>query len=287
MLFRSSGSRPACVRAVMWRTLGLALVIGLLPSMVSGQVVVEELEVHFRPTGDSLISRLIPVRNELTRPQQVRLSLGDWYRDSLGTNVFAEANSTPNSCGSRLQIFPETFQIAPGQLTYVRVSYTPSDSMPGCWGLVMIETVNPPRSVNATEGSFLTIEIRTAVKVYVHQRNAVARGVIESAELGVFERRPDPRAASGVTVPVRETVVRYANTGTAHLRVKTTLEIRDAEARLVRTVAGKEYYMTPGAVVNMHHVIPADLPSGEYIAILLLDHGGDEISAAQVDFRIP
>jgi hypothetical protein len=33
-------------------------------------------------------------------------------------------------------------------------------------------------------------------------------------------------------------------------------------------------------------VIPA-LPPGDYVAIILLDYGDDEISAAQIDFRIP
>jgi hypothetical protein len=244
----------------------LALVIGLLPAGLGAQVVVDELEVHFRPTADTAqISRVIPVRNELGRAQQVRLQLGDWQRDSLGSNVFAPHGTTPGSCGERIQIFPTTFQVA---------------------AVVFVETVNPPRAVTAEQGSFLTVELRTGVKIYVHAPNATMSGEVESAEMGSFRRRTDARGGSADTVQVRESVVRFANTGTEHLRVKTTLEIRDAEARLIRQVAGKEYYMTPGAVVNMHHVIPT-LPAGQYIAIVLLDFGGDEISAAQIDFRIP
>lgn len=288
MSVRFRGFRPAhagtALRHAAWE---LALLIGLLPAALGAQVVVEDLEVHFRPTPDSgVLSRVVPIRNELTRPQQVRIQLGDWYRDSLGSNVFVPANTAAGTCGERLQVFPTTFQIAAGATSFIRVSYTPSDSVQGCWGIVFIETVNPPRAVTATEGSFLTIELRTGVKVYVHPPRATMSGAVESAEVLTFWRRADPRATSRDTIPVRESVVRFANTGTAHLRVKTVLEIRDADARLVRRVEGTEYYMTPGAVVNMHHVIP-ELPTGQYIAIVLLDYGGDEINAAQIDFRIP
>jgi P pilus assembly chaperone PapD len=265
----------------------LALVIGLLPAGLGAQVVVDELEVHFRPTADTAqISRVIPVRNELGRAQQVRLQLGDWQRDSLGSNVFAPHGTTPGSCGERIQIFPTTFQVAAGATSFVRVTFSPTATEKGCWAVVFVETVNPPRAVTAEQGSFLTVELRTGVKIYVHAPNATMSGEVESAEMGSFRRRTDARGGSADTVQVRESVVRFANTGTEHLRVKTTLEIRDAEARLIRQVAGKEYYMTPGAVVNMHHVIPT-LPAGQYIAIVLLDFGGDEISAAQIDFRIP
>ena len=287
MTFRSLGSRPARAAAVVRRTVwSLALVIGLLPAGASAQVVVDELELHFRPVGDSVMSGLIPVRNELDRPQQVRIQLGDWSRDSLGGNQFSAFGTLPRSCGARLQVFPSTFQVAPGATAFVRVSYAPDADVVGCWNVVFVETVNPPRAVTATQGSYLTVEVRTGVKVYVHAPRATMLGEIESAEIAMFARRADPRGGMGDTIQVRESVVRFANTGTAHLRVKTVLEIRDADARLVRQAEGREYFLTPGALVNMHHVIP-DLPAGEYIAIVLLDFGGDEISAAQIDFRIP
>jgi len=33
-------------------------------------------------------------------------------------------------------------------------------------------------------------------------------------------------------------------------------------------------------------IVP-ELPPGDYVAIVLLDYGGDEIAAAQVEFKVP
>lgn len=289
MFIRSEGSRAVlAVRRLVRRTRVLALMIGLLPVVLPAQVTVEELEVHLRLTGaQQPLGQVIPIKNEESRVQQVRITVADWYRDSLGRNVFVEPGTVPESCGGRLSVFPTEFQIAPGATELVRVNYEPSVGDDGCWSIVFVETVQPPPTNPQAQGSFLTIEIRTGVKVYVHAVNPVRAGVIEAADVDLFWRRVDAEAGSRDTVQVREAVVRFRNTGTAHYRVKSTLELRGSDARLLQTGAGPEISMTPGSWVDIHVPIPTGLAPGDYIAIVLLDFGGAEISAAQIDFRIP
>jgi P pilus assembly chaperone PapD len=265
----------------------LALAGGPLVGVAAAQVVVEELEVHLRLTGaQDQVGQLIPVKNELDRPQQVRVTIGDWYRDSLGRNVFVDAGSLESTCGDRIQVFPTNFVLAPKSTEFVRVQYSPTASDDGCWSIVFIETVQPPRANPANEGSFLTLELRTGVKIYVHHPNPVRSGAVEAADVDLFWRRVDPQARSDDTTLVREAVVRFANTGTAHYRLKAELEIRDANAQLLHRLPAREFPMTPGAWVDLHLPMPTLAP-GDYIAIVLLDFGGDDISAAQIDFRVP
>lgn len=289
MLIRSRGSRPRRRRAASLRTLGVvSLLIGLLPAAVGAQqVVVEDLEVHLTLNDTrNTLTQVIPVKNEETYALQVRALLSDWYRDSTGRNLFVEPGALPRSCASRMEIFPTNLQVAPGATELIRVSYTPAPNDSGCWTAVLIETVQPPRTPNATEGSFLTVEVRTGVKVYVHAKDPVSAGEIQSADIDLFWRRADPRSRGRDTVQVREAVLVFANTGTAHLRVRTSIEIRDVDARMIRREDGPEYPMTPGAEVQMHFPL-LGLAVGNYIAVILLDYGGAEISAAQVDFRVP
>jgi len=267
--------------------LALALLVGA-PRAGAAQVTVEDLEVHMNLARNrTTIGRVIPVRNDEARAQQVRVIVADWYRDSLGRNVFVDAGEVAESCSQRLRVFPTEFQIAPGATEQVRVTYDPLENDPGCWSIVMVETVTPP-SANATaQGSFLTIEIRTGVKIYVHVPEPVRAGEIESADVELTWQRADSTGQRSDSVQVREAVVRFANTGTAHLRVRSTLEIRDADARLLHTISGAEIPMTPNAKVDIHLAMPRTLASGQYIAVVLLDFGGAEITAAQVDFRVP
>ena len=48
-----------------------------------------------------------------------------------------------------------------------------------------------------------------------------------------------------------------------------------------------ESYITPGAFRDVLVRVPTTLAAGRYVAIALLDYGGAEIKAAQVEFEIP
>lgn len=263
-----------------------ALLVAAAP--LGAQVAVQDLEVHLQLLKDTAaLTQVVPVKNEETRAQQVRVTVGDWVRDSLGNNVFSEAGSVSQGCGKRLSVFPMTFQIAPGATELIRVSYTPEAVDDGCWAIIFIETVLPPQQRPDAQGSFLTLELRTGVKVYVHRSDAFPAAIVEAAEVGM-RWRPTQATVAGRrdSVHVREASVLLANTGTAHLRVKNTLEIRDAQARLLHTVTGSDAPMTPGSARWINLRMPT-LAAGDYVAILLLDYGGDEIAAAQVEFRVP
>jgi hypothetical protein len=85
---------------------------------------------------------------------------------------------------------------------------------------------------------------------------------------------------------VRDVAVRFENTGTAHLRVKSSVEIRDETTRVVQRIEGPEAYITPRAFRDIIVRVPA-LPRGRYVAVVLLDHGADEITATQLELEVP
>lgn len=268
--------------------LALALFMGLasLPEAARAQVAVDELEMHFRLGGArALATQLVPVRNEQDRVQQVRVVIGDWARDSLGRNQFLGAGTHESTCGARLQVFPMTFQIAPGAVENVRITYDPADDV-GCWAIVFFETVAQPRADPDRPGSFLTISVRTGVKVYVHAAGARRAGEITFADV-VEAWQPRQRAGAPLdSVRVRQADLRFVNSGTAHLKVRPTIEIRDVTGALLHKVNGPEGYMTPKSLRDFAITLP-DLRSGGYTALLLLDYGGDEITAAQIEFQVP
>ncbi len=263
--------------------------LGLLlagASPLAAQVSVEDLEMHLQLKKDTVsLTQLVPVKNLEGRAQQVRVTVGDWYRDSVGSNVFSETGTVSAKCGPGLKVFPTTFQIAPGATEFVRVTYTPKAADPGCWAIVFFETILPPAARPEAQGSFLSLEIRTGVKVYVHAVDAQRAGSVESADVGLHWRPANP-GVSRDSAQVREATVLFANTGTEHLRVRSTLEIRDAQGQLLRTIEGNEAPMVPGSARYIAIRLP-DLAAGDYVAVILLDYGGDEIAAAQVEFKVP
>lgn len=281
------GARRLALLLVGSLVSGLGVVPFAAPRALHAQVSVDELEVHMQLAPERApITRVIPVRNEEAEPQQVRISLGDWTRDSLGYNLFSDPGTRASSCGERVQVFPQTFQVAAGATELVRVAYTPTPADTGCWSIVFIETVKPPPAQPTQQGSFLTIEIRTGVKLYVHRPGEVAFGSVQDAWIDHVWRPVD--LASGVrdSAQVREATILFENSGTAHLRVRSTMEIRSLDNRVLHTIDGGEAPMTPGSTQQIRIRVPT-LPAGDYVAIVLLDYGGDEVTAAQLDIRIP
>lgn len=260
----------------------------LTAAPAGAQVSVTELEVHFQLKGDTAsLTQAIPVKNEQVRAQQVRVVVGDWIRDSTGSNIFSEPEDGVSArCGNRLKVFPTNFQVAAGATEFVRVTYDPAAQDEGCWAIVFVETVQPPARRPDGQGSFLTLEIRTGVKIYVHRPNAHRAGIVEAADVALVWRPVRTADGKRDSVQVREASVLFANTGTAHIKVKATLEVRDLQTRLLQTVEGTELPMVPGSARYIPLRLPA-LPPGDYIAVVLLDYGGEEIAAAQVEFRIP
>lgn len=276
--------RPA-LRILRMFALGLTI-LGVWARPAMAQFTVDELELHFTPNGSGALTGVIPVHSELDSLQQLRVVMADWDRDSIGGNRFVEFGSLPSSCKGKLEAFPLTVQLGARATEFIRVTYTGRE-MPdaGCWSAVTIERVRPPSEL--PQGASITVAIVVAVKVYVHATGATRSGDVVSADVeNIMVLREGAAAGVRDSVPARQVAVRFANTGTAHLRVKTSLEVRTETTQLVTRVDGPEAYITPGNFRDILIQLP-DLPKGRYAAIVLLDYGAEEITAAQVEFEVP
>lgn len=266
----------------------LAATAGLLVvplSQLTAQIAVDELETHLKLGRDSVL-QAIAVRNESDSVQQVRITFKDWYRDSLGTNVFVDAGTHPASCKDRLTIFPLTLQLPPRATDFVRLTYRSTGvADEGCWGIVLIEPVRPPITVAGAQAT-AELTILNGVKVYVHRAQEEASGEVVYADVETYNEAVRPGVRGSDSVVVRDIAVRYENTGTSHLIVNSTIEIRDESTQLVKQITGPVGYLTPGAIRDFIVRVPT-LPRGRYAAIVLLDSGDDEVQATQVDFEIP
>lgn len=251
------------------------------------QVSVDRLELHFYPGRDS-VAGTIGIRNDSDSTQQVRLFLLDWVRDSAGSNQYAPVGSHEASCDPRVEVFPLTMQIGARRSEFARVGYTPTGpNDPGCWLIVMIEPVRPPEPADLGRmGAIITVQ--TGVKIYVHPVRSVPGGAVEYADAEERYVVSVPDSAGRVdSTMVRDLVVRFANTGNDHLIVGTSADIRDASTQLVAQVNGPRAYITPGAFRDIVLRVPATLPPGPYVALVMLDTGADEVQAAQIEFTIP
>lgn len=250
----------------------------LLPGELGAQLSVGQLDLVMRTGVVTERVSIIPVRNDTDHLVHAVVRLEDWDRSDDGTNHWYPQGTRPGSCGSALSVFPQAVSLEPGSSQSLRVTLDAGATKSSeCWSAVVIESAPPP---SATVQA-VTYVLRTAVKIYVEPPGLTANG-----EITAFAEREEPSHGDSATASSRQLELAFSNTGSRHLMAKGVVEFRRADNSVAAKVPLAPIYALPGA----RRVARIDAPlleRGRYIALLLLDYGGSEVAAAQVDYIVP
>jgi hypothetical protein len=189
--------------------------------------------------------------------------------DRAGTPEFHKPNTLPGSCSPWLQINPVDLTVAPGETQEVRYTLdVPANAQGTYRTILMFETATTPgaggsRPVNVRGrvGSVLYVQVGTLAK---------------RARVKEFHVTPE------------KTRVTVENTGTSHLRLKGTLQFRNAKDEIVQQVPTPGAVILPGGEALRDLIIDTPkLPSGPYTVTLLLDYGGEVLLGARARVQLP
>ena len=280
---RASAERRGRVR----RTVLALCAVGVLTARPAlAQLLVDPLEVTILAAGSDRVASSFSLTNTTDAPVQATISRSDWDRVENGDNRFLPAGSTGKSCGQMLSVSPLSVRIDPHSSRVVRLAVQTSAALTReCWDIVFVEEV-PQRT--ATKGNSLQYIFRTGVKVYVAPPGLSHDGAIENME--IVDAQPKKadvtRPASTASIPAKKQVaIRFHNTGEMHLVSRGHLEFRRLDNSVAKEVPVEEFPTLPGATRRVLVDIPADLPAGDYVVLALIDFGGAELVAGQIDYQ--
>jgi len=130
------------------------------------------------------------------------------------------------------------------------------------------------------------------VKVYVAPPGLSRDAAIEDIALVDSPAVKKVSAPSGASPSVaasgaakRQIAIRFHNTGGMHLVAKGRLEFRRLDNTLARQIPVAEFPTLPGATRRLLVDVPGDLPAGDYVVLALIDFGGAELVAGQIDYQ--
>jgi P pilus assembly chaperone PapD len=234
------------------------------------QLLVDPLELTINTTGSNPVSSGILLANRSDKPVQAAITRSDWDRTEDGANRFLPAGSTAKSCGAKLSVSPASVRLEPHSSRVVRLTAHGDTTLSSeCWDIVFIEEI-PQRSAQ-TKGNSLEYIFRTGVKVYLAPSGLLSNAAVE--EMAV------------VDAPTRQIAIRFHNTGATHLVTRGRLEFRRVDNTVAKEFSIAEFPTLPGAVRKVLVDVPSDLTPGTYIALVLLDYGGTELLAGQIDYK--
>ena len=243
---------------------------------VGAQIAVDELELRFALRGGAPTQQTFRVSNESDSSAQVTIGAQDWDRDESGKNQFYPLGQLSTSCRSRVVVSPTVFQLAPKSSQTIRVSIDSAAAFAaGCYTILFVETPRPP---NARSQSAILYSIRYGVKVYAEPATLPENAEVEDAQI--------QRDSTAVDSLSRALSVLFHNTGSRHLLVHGTVEIRRPDNSLVSRVDVPEFPALPAARRRLNVTLPK-LAAGRYVILALLDYGGREIVAGQAELQVP
>ncbi|MFL5498067.1 MAG: fimbria/pilus periplasmic chaperone [Gemmatimonadaceae bacterium] len=262
--------------------------VGVVVSQRAGaQLLVDPLEVTILAAGSSRVSSSFSLSNTSDNPVQATISRSDWDRAENGDNRFLASGTSGNSCGAMLSVSPLSVRIEPHTSRVIRLAVqTGAPLAKECWDIVFVEEV-PQRA--ATKGNSLQYIFRTGVKVYVAPPGLARDGAVE--DMAVVDALPPKNSAGAAVTAVaagsakRQISIRFHNTGATHLVAKGRLEFRRPDNSLATEIPIAEFPTLPGATRKVLIDVPADLPAGDYVVLALVDFGGAELVAGQIDFQ--
>ena len=282
---RAGAERRGRVRATV-----LALcAVGLVSQRAAAQLLVDPLEVTIVTPGAGRAAASFSLQNTSDKPVQATVSRQDWDRQENGDNRFLPSGSTGKSCGTMLTVSPLSVRIEPHTSRVVRLAVQTDAALKReCWDIVFVEEV-PQRA--STKGNSLQYIFRTGVKVYVAPPGLARDGAVE--DMAVIDApvtassTASARAvsASSAASHGKQVAITFRNTGDTHLLAKGRLEVRRLDNSLATQVPIAEFPTLPGSIRKVLVDVPRDLPAGDYVMLALIDFGGAELVAGQIDFQ--
>jgi hypothetical protein len=254
------------------------------------QLLVDPLEVTMLTSGTGRVSASFSLQNTSDKPVQASITRQDWDRQENGDNRFLPAGSSGRSCGAMLTVSPLSIRVEPHTSRVVRLAAQTDTALAReCWDIVFVEEV-PQRA--PSKGNSLQYIFRTGVKVYVAPPNLPRDGAVEDmavvdAPAKAASTTPSAKPASDVSAAPagKQIAIRFHNTGGMHLMSKGRLEFRRLDNTLAAQVQIPEFPTLPGAARKVLVDVPRDLPAGDYVVLALIDFGGAELVAGQIDFQ--
>ncbi len=261
-----------------WAAVGGALLCAaqtVVPHVALAQLAVDHVEVTLDPRPGGEHVALITVRNQGAKTVQAVLRLEDWDRAEDGNNRWYPLGTLPRSCGKILQLFPLSVNLAAGASQTMRVTLDSAAAVHReCWAGAVVETASP----QVVSGRSVMYLLRTAVKIYVHPSGLAAGGSVADMQI-------HPAHAPGAADSVARVEVVFENTGERHLLAHGSVEFRRADNSLAASLKIPDLYVLPGARRRVALPLPV-LSPGRYVALSMVDYGGDEIAAAQIDYEV-
>jgi len=263
----------------------------LFAPVVSAQVGISTFEIDLGISPGESSTDSLYITNEGDSPRYVRIEAVDWMPT---TQEYLPPGTLERSLTPWLAFWPSEVSVDPGAAAEIHVEVTPPPTVKGVyWGVLFLRLETQPAA--SDEGQVqIGMNVIFAVKVYADTGDGVPEGRITDFSCEPLDTGEQMRFA-----------LEFENTGITRLRPTGTIQIRDASGDVIRKIDLSGGMSLPGTkskfVAALTAIAPEEgpgeenieavkpqspLPPGSFVAVAIIDYGGDALVAAQLPFTI-
>ncbi len=213
--------------------------------------------------------------NQSDQAAQVKITLMDFDLALDGALQPQPAGTSSRSLAKFISVSsPMEFTLAAGKEQSQEVRFAvkvPKDASGPHWSLMMVEELRP-----SPQGQTV---VRVQFGVQIRQTdptNKTLNARITNTQV-ILPQGNDPL----------KVLIEYENTGTTFQRVSGRVEFRNSKGETAAKLEVASFRVLPGGKRKLELPLEQKLPSGDYIALVLLDFGGDFVLGSQARFKIP
>ena len=252
---------PACALAAAALALGAA--------QAQSAAVVDPSSVVLQAQPGQVLEGAVRFTNPGETALPLRLYLSDWNFDDIGNFVFDEVGTSHRSASAWLSFQPTALEVAPSTSEVVRYDLeVPEGLAPGSYWTVLFAESEPSDPVPGQPSA--AISVRVGHVVYVQVPPLTTGGAI----LGIFGEPPSATSAA------YRMFVQYANTGNGAQGIEGRLSVRNAVGEAVIEADIERQVVLPESTRVLQINLVGPLPAGDYTALIVLDHGDEQIEVA-------
>jgi len=207
---------------------------------------------------------------------EVEVSLSDVVVQPNGEPAYLDPGSIPQSAATWISVKPSSFTLAAKESREIRYTIqVPEDCPDGShWAVIFFDS--GPVQKQQAQGVGVKMRVRVGHVVYVNVGQINKSGEIR----GVRYQPPTARNPGEVRIHFR-------NTGNGLMRLNGYVELRDEAGNIAARAAINNAASLPGYEYEIAAQVKDPLPSGDYLALIMLDYGGDEAIIGEGKVRVP
>jgi hypothetical protein len=234
------------------------------------------LDAHLAPGGN--FTGNLEVFNNGQRARQFTVDVKDYDRNLDGGLVLLNSGTHARSLSKFFSIAPVAFNLPPGQkqLLGINIKIPANESGPHWVAIVVHSPI--PTAMNTDQQAPVTIGSaeQFIIKIrHTDPTNALNRGRVTGTNVILPEKEK----------PL-QVVVDYENTGTTFQQPKAQLRIVNAKGETALQKDISDLAVLPGGKLRFKIPVTQPLPAGAYLALVIIDYGGDSLVAGQVRFQL-